>query len=216
MVGVRNIERLRNNEHNFTEINRVNDWVEKVGKEIEAIHVHPDFKHGKGDKDDFQDDIAILQLKKPVTWSPRVKPICLPERNDYLREPGTKRERVYGHVAGWGGTSSKRIQRQQKSLLFVELNVNSNSTCAEKQFYEEKMFCAGEKDGLKDACKGDSGGPFAMSLPADELERDFKYKLVGIVSWGPGCGGTYLYGYYTRVTNYIDWIKNTMDRIAGF
>jgi secreted trypsin-like serine protease len=68
------------------------------------------------------------------------------------------------------------------------------------------MLCAGETDGARDACNGDSGGPLFTVV-------DGKAQQVGIVSWGAGpadggaqCGYANAYGVYTRVANYKDWI----------
>lgn len=64
------------------------------------------------------------------------------------------------------------------------------------------MFCAGYgQDTIGDSCKGDSGSPFSVKLD------DSRYYLVGIVSWGEGCGKKNKYGFYTKVKNYLDWIN---------
>ncbi|KAL4700352.1 hypothetical protein H8959_014356 [Pygathrix nigripes] len=65
------------------------------------------------------------------------------------------------------------------------------------------MICAGGEKGM-DSCKGDSGGAFAVQDPNDKT----KFYIAGLVSWGPQCG---TYGLYTRVQNYVDWIKKTMQ-----
>lgn len=50
--------------------------------------------------------------------------------------------------------------------------------------------------------QGDSGGP--MQYPND---YDGQYRLVGVTSFGRGCG-TAMPGVYTRVAYYINWIEN--------
>ncbi|XP_075232227.1 trypsin-3-like [Lycorma delicatula] len=60
------------------------------------------------------------------------------------------------------------------------------------------MFCASDVNG--DACQGDSGGP----VTCDGV-------LVGITSWGTGCGMNDFPGVYTNVSYYRDWIdENSM------
>lgn len=73
------------------------------------------------------------------------------------------------------------------------------------------MICAGVASGERSSCNGDSGGPLMMRRP------DGGWIQVGIVSWGKmplgaetSCGLPSLYGVYTRVSNYFDWIGTTI------
>ncbi|HEY7958485.1 MAG TPA: trypsin-like serine protease, partial [Sphingomicrobium sp.] len=60
------------------------------------------------------------------------------------------------------------------------------------------MLCAGAPG--KDSCQGDSGGPLILTYGEP--------VLVGVVSWGIGCGNGSNPGLYVRIdrNNYLDWI----------
>ncbi|KAF3692073.1 Complement C1r subcomponent [Channa argus] len=61
----------------------------------------------------------------------------------------------------------------------------------------------------KDSCQFDSGGPFVLPMLSSS-QRPF--YLTGIVSWGSPCQEKKYKGYYTKVENYVDWIKETIDK----
>ena len=61
------------------------------------------------------------------------------------------------------------------------------------------MICAG-KEG-KDTCQGDSGGPLVVAV-------ENKWTLIGVTSWGKGCGVANQPGVYTKVINFINIINN--------
>jgi len=63
----------------------------------------------------------------------------------------------------------------------------------------DSMICAAVEEGGKDSCQGDSGGPMVCGE-----------ELVGIVSWGIGCGRKGYPGVYTEVSYFMDWITETM------
>jgi secreted trypsin-like serine protease len=71
----------------------------------------------------------------------------------------------------------------------------------------DTMICAGVATGARDTCYGDSGGPLVAV-------RDGRPVQLGIVSWGEGpadsdvkCGHADVYGVYSRVASFKDWIE---------
>ncbi|XP_056419121.1 venom prothrombin activator trocarin-D-like isoform X2 [Hyla sarda] len=153
----------------------------------------------------YDHDIALLYLRSPAIYSDYTRPICLPI-------PGLGRqltqEGEVGQVSGWGATHYKG--RSSRFLLRVRLPIVSQETCmaSTDMVLTGNMFCAGYDIEARDSCKGDSGGPFAVAY------RNTWY-LVGVVSWGEGCAKEGKYGVYTRVSNYISWIKDTIIETEG-
>lgn len=62
------------------------------------------------------------------------------------------------------------------------------------------MICAGFLDGSGDSCFGDSGGGLICAQNETKL-------LIGIVSFGRGCGRRNYPGVYAQITSVRDWIK---------
>ncbi|XP_037025862.1 trypsin-1-like isoform X2 [Bradysia coprophila] len=152
----------------------------------------------------FDNDIAMLRLNDRVPITDFIRPICLPENSDnlYLN--------INAVATGWG--TLKEDGKPSCILQEVEVPVLSNDLCVKDTNYTDKMItenmlCAGYPGvGKKDSCQGDSGGP----LIAQRLDK--RYELIGVVSWGNGCARPSYPGVYTRVTRYLDWIKeNSKD-----
>ncbi|KAI5646906.1 trypsin domain-containing protein [Phthorimaea operculella] len=153
----------------------------------------------------FDNDIALLRLNEKVPISESIQPICLPALNTKDLYVGVK-----AVASGWGTLSEEG--KVSCTLQEVEVPVISNEECRRTKYtatmITDNMLCAGfPQTGQKDSCQGDSGGPLIA-----ERKQDKRYELIGVVSWGNGCARAGYPGVYTRVTNYLDWIReNTQD-----
>lgn len=112
----------------------------------------------------------------------------------YLTVPIVERDEWYG---------SDRDFFAHRSPLITRLIHSSRGHRANR--IKDFHICAGYWHGGSDACNGDSGGPLACYVERDPV-------LMGIVSWGVECARHGTYGVYTRVSRYLRWINQTIER----
>ncbi|XP_069745622.1 coagulation factor X-like [Narcine bancroftii] len=170
-------------------------------RDVDVVISHHNFQ-----RHNFDNDIAVVLLKKPLEFNQNVVPICLPQKSFA--------EKVLMHqpnalVSGWGrmhdhGAPSTKLQR----LTVPYVN---RIKCIESSRYQvsQNMFCAGYENESKDACQGDSGGPHVTP------HRN-TWFLTGIVSWGEGCAQKGKYGIYTKVSKYTRWIRRAIDELISY
>ncbi|KAI7806391.1 complement C1r-A subcomponent [Triplophysa rosa] len=176
-----------------------------VTLKTEKIIIHPNYKKvGRdGHETNFNNDIALIKMSQQVKLGPNIRPLCLPKKSD-----GPVLEDMKGTISGFGG-----IKKETKSHLLRHGRVEEYSLEKCESFnlpVSDNMFCAGNENERIDSCQGDSGG--ALFFPAlGNASPDQRYEVRGIVSWGPSiCGHPSFKGYYTKVHNYLDWVRETM------
>lgn len=155
--------------------------------------------HNKFSRVGFYNDIAVLILDRSVRKTKYIIPLCLPPLN-------LKNERFADSratVVGWGSTyySGKESTIQRQAVLPIW----RNEECDQAYFQPitSNFICAGYAEGGTDACQGDSGGPLM-------IHWDTRWIQIGVVSFGNKCGEPGYPGVYTRVTEYIDWIRENI------
>uniref|UniRef100_A0A2K5I938 Vitamin K-dependent protein C n=1 Tax=Colobus angolensis palliatus TaxID=336983 RepID=A0A2K5I938_COLAP len=177
------------------DLRRWEKW--ELDLDIEEVFIHPNYTKSTTDN-----DIALLRLAQPATLSQTIVPICLPDSG--LAERKLTQAGQETLVTGWGYHSSreKEARRNRTFVLnFIKIPVVPRNECSEvmSNMVSENMLCAGILGDRQDACEGDSGGPMVASFHGT-------WFLVGLVSWGEGCGLLHNYGVYTKVSRYLDWI----------
>uniref|UniRef100_UPI00398E5513 vitamin K-dependent protein C n=1 Tax=Pristiophorus japonicus TaxID=55135 RepID=UPI00398E5513 len=166
---------------------------------VSTVHVHPDFSRAS-----MNSDIALLQLSEAAIFSNYIIPICLPTRE--MAEKMLLLVDKLVVVTGWGAMDEKDDTMRPSTLLFINVKLASHKLCKEtlRDKITDNMICAGSPTSRKDACKGDSGGPMAILFNGT-------WFLVGLVSWGEGCGRFQTFGVYTKVTNFLGWIYSLIN-----
>ncbi|WP_415949262.1 S1 family peptidase [Streptomyces sp. KLOTTS4A1] len=146
-------------------------------------------------------DVAVVRLDEPLPES-YVIPMAGP--GDPAYEPGTGAQ-----VYGWGDITGRGDY--SAVLRAARVQVLPDATCeaaypgsAEGTYLRSVMLCAGEAVGGRDACQGDSGGPLVA-----------EGRLIGLVSWGRGCGLPGSPGVYTRISEVTAALKEAGRDRAG-
>ncbi|RWS07233.1 Gly d Jun a 3-like protein [Dinothrombium tinctorium] len=147
----------------------------------------------------LENDIALLYTEKEIPFSSSINAICLPKHNAEFSGKAI--------VSGWGVINEPTKDDESESessekLKVLEINLYSDYDCRSllgRKFKDLIMICAGFIKGTADACQGDSGGPLEKVI-------DKRSYLIGIVSFGEGCGRELLPGIYTEVSYFIPWI----------
>lgn len=162
---------------------------------IARIIVHAGYNAATSDN-----DIALLELRKPIKLSENVKaiPLANPESESTLVKKDTPLV-----VTGWGAT--QQGGQTVRDLRFVQVPFVERNDCNQTTAYDGKitdnMICAGRRQGGTDSCQGDSGGPLTANTASNPI-------LVGVVSWGEGCAQPNRVGVYARVANYASWVAS--------
>ncbi|XP_067103113.1 mannan-binding lectin serine protease 1 isoform X1 [Osmerus mordax] len=174
-----------------------------VNRSVERIVLHPNF-----DPRNYDNDIALVKLSHAVPFSQLVRPVCLPPPQGKGRHAPPLN--TLGLVAGWGISNPNASDTGLVAdvLQYVKLPVVAQEECESSYASRslnitDNMFCAGFYEGGHDTCMGDSGGAFVMEDP-----EGGRWVAHGLVSWGgpEECGSQRVYGVYTRVAKYVDWL----------
>ncbi|XP_068127203.1 transmembrane protease serine 11D-like [Hyperolius riggenbachi] len=186
--------------HCFAQSKDVNSWTVVLGTiafgsgpglKLKNIIIHENYISGI-----FQNDITLLELSAPVSFTQYIRPVCLPDNMTVTPDNSSC------YVTGWGtltdGGNLASILQQ------AELRIINTTICASPTMYgtsiRPSMLCAGYAAGKIDSCQGDSGGPLVAT------QSNHRWTLIGIVSFGYGCALQNRPGVYSNVTYLRSWI----------
>ncbi|XP_034485031.1 putative trypsin-6 [Drosophila innubila] len=158
---------------------------------VESIKPHPKYSQTH-----LTNDIGIIKLKEPIRINADFATIV----------PINDRDPKAGQlctVVGWGTVI--QYGPTPDEVVNGDVTINTNTYCSNINGFKKGMLCASNANDYEvDSCQGDSGGP----LICDN-------KVVGIVSFGNGCGEPDSAGVYTDVYYFRDWIgRNSVCRLT--
>ncbi|XP_065397163.1 serine protease 1-like [Macaca fascicularis] len=141
-------------------------------------------------QEDWNNDIMLIKLSSPAIINARVSNITLP-----TAPPAAGAECL---ISGWGNTLSSGADYPDE-VQCLDAPVLTQAECEASYPGEitSNTFCVSFLEGGRDSCQSDSGGPVVWNR-----------QLQGIVSWGDACAQKNRPVVYTKVYNYLAWIKD--------
>ncbi|KAF7649799.1 hypothetical protein LDENG_00135900 [Lucifuga dentata] len=167
---------------------------------VEKVVLHPGFQN----QSDWDNNLALIQLKDSVPMGDKMTPIPLPERGQDLADSVDGS----GIITGWGLGA---LLTPAPSLKHLVLPLVNHSSC--KKEYEQKaytptvddnMFCTGTSKYEENVCLGDAGGALAVRDP----ESGGVYAA-GILSYDKPCTRD-KYAVYMKLSSYLPWIHSVI------
>lgn len=186
------------------DVNRDDEFYPFVESNIREIIIHPDFQASS-----LINDIALMRMEITIDAQqmPHISPSCLATPDELFSG-----QRCW--LTGWGKDAFGQGGSFQSVLKKVDLPVVGRQDCEFALRYQTKLgkffrlhssnICAGGERG-KDACEGDGGAGLYCQEPETGLT-----KVVGLVSWGVGCGQKGVPGVYTNLATFYNWIESVV------
>jgi len=166
--------------------------------------VAPAYRRGATDAS----DVAVLTLASPIDLAGDPDAEAIPFASDAEFDAAFAAPGRPAFATGWGNTSEGGSVSD--NLLGVEFPLQPDDFCRSlfgNDYDSSVMLCGGGSGSLpqnnKDTCQGDSGGPLAIDRTPATPPSAADWRLVGITSFGIGCGRPNTPGVYARVQSAI-------------
>ncbi|XP_026207707.1 serine protease [Anabas testudineus] len=170
----------------------------EVSRTVSQVISNPDFNNTF-----LNNDIALMKLSSPVSYTDYIKPICLASNSSQFYNS------TLCWATGWGRIGNNEPLQAYNTLQEVQIPVVGNNQCS-CDYVPEKdanitsnMICAGQQG--KGTCQGDSGGPL-------QCKQGSVWIQAGITSFGVPCALAGFPEVFARVSQFQIWITN---QVAG-
>ncbi|KAI1889911.1 hypothetical protein AGOR_G00167790 [Albula goreensis] len=152
--------------------------------EIEKVVLHPKFQ----ETSTWDNNLALIKLKKAVVFSESVMPIPLPEAGQNAEEMAG----MWGVITGWGWGRFFSFTDHLKYLVVPVCQTDDKNT-----------FCTRTNPFQGDVCFGDEGGALVV------LDKYSQVYAAGILSNDKSCAREN-FAIYTKLSAYMPWINRVM------
>ena len=158
-----------------------------VRYEVANKYVHPKYKNAKPKRPLY--DVALLELERPVEFSPYIQPVCLPLSASPTPVTGPLVLKGWGNtVKGFGAAVSARVLQELKGLKEVPLEDEGEEPGCHSMIgaiadLKGHHMCVWKQDSGANACPGDSGGPVSR-LRRAHVRDPGSWELAGVISFG--------------------------------
>ena len=181
---------------------------------------HPDYNPNT-----YHNDIALVELTEDIDFSAgeqsNVRQACIPKPSldsditsdiggDLPEYSNNSDSRAENCIVSGFGTQQADDNTSAQWLAYVTTPLIGNEYCDASWGPDiiSSQICAmvnNPQSGTvnKDSCQGDSGGPLVCKK--DDMGQ---FMQMGVVSYGATCGSQFP-AVYTRLSSYVDWIKET-------
>lgn len=186
-------------------VNAHRPYQENLGLPFHFSPVEHVTRHAGYNSTNNAHDIAVVKMAQCLDTTQF--PPAIPANPDLVLPSD-----LMADILGFGKLSEQgNLFENTQALQIAHVPIIPPDTC--KEYYGEKiktdMFCGGYAMGGIDACQGDSGS--SMTYVNHESNSTV---LIGVVSWGVGCGRSNSPGVYSSVQYHYGWLARQICRDA--
>lgn len=166
----------------------------------------------------YKNDIALLQIENNSNFNlGQLQLVRLPTKQDVELNPASLNCSIFGYGASIFDGDAKLQLTVGTNINFIPIDL-CQQRLGEFMAPENNsgLFCAGkliESKEIIDSCQGDSGGSLICKPNYNNSNNNDTFIIIGITSYGMGCGTPGIPGVYTSILYHLDWIKNVMHSV---
>ncbi|KOC69873.1 Atrial natriuretic peptide-converting enzyme [Habropoda laboriosa] len=153
----------------------------------------------------YNNDIALVELEKPLTFSRNVSAVCLPKHPIQPRQICV--------MVGWGFSVNGEVDLQ-KYLNFLPLPTleteKCNATSHYAGFITKDNICAGFTDTDKGPCYNDEGAP--LMCVSESGGGSAKWEIQGLLSHHSRCSRGHP-AIYSSVEPALSWLRHSVPAL---